>query len=464
MTSPSESIAKGRASTARPFLLLGLVAFLVLAAPGLARATLLPPLLTESNPASPGASTTPHLKGQVEEEVIKAVSFGSASSFEEPLTRVTEPNNTVRLYADPNCTGPVAATGTVGKLEVEGIQVTVAAESVTTFYGIQSNASEESGCSPQGFSYRQVSSAPAAPAFSAVSPASPANYNFPYLIGSADPEATVSIYAGAGCTGSPVASGNGAAFAAPGIQVSVADNSETGFYAKATIAGFASTCTPTPIVYREVTPPPAPPPSGGSGGGGTGGVSAPPATPPPAPRLRTVPARTGNDNTPAITGTAPEAGTVKIFASTTCSGAPVAKVPVGVFAGPGVEIPVPDNFLAAFSATSLSLSGRESGCSDAVVYLEDSTAPQTRITMGPAAKTAKRKASFRFTDTTGDATGTVFLCKVDAAKWKQCSSPLNLRHLRPKRHVVQVRAIDPAGNAEAKGALRRFRVIGHRHR
>ncbi len=458
MASPGESTAKGRAVTARPFVLFGLVVVLVLAVPSPAQATLLPPLLTESTPASPGASTTPRLKGQVEEEVIKAVPFGP-TSFGEPITSSAEPNNTVTLYTDPSCTSTVAATGTVEQLEEPGIQVTVGVESTTTFYGTQNNATEESECSPQGFGYRQVSSAPSAPVFSSVSPASPANYNFPYLIGTADPEATVSIYAGSGCAGSPVASGSGAAFATPGIQTSVADNSETSFYAKATMAGFASACSATPIVYREVTPPPTEA-GGGGGGPGGGGVATPPVTPPPAPHLRTVPGGTGNDVTPVLTGNAAGAATVKIFAGAACGGAFLAKLPVGAFAV-GVELQVAENSAAVFSAISVSISGRESGCSDPVVYLEDSTAPHTRITMGPAARTAKHKATLRFTDTTGDAAGTVFLCKVDAAKWKRCSSPLNLRHLHPKRHVVRVKAIDPAGNAEPTGAKRQFKVIRH---
>jgi hypothetical protein len=456
MASPGESTAKGRAVTARPFVLFGVAVALLLIVPSLAQATLLPPLLTESNPTSPGALTTPRIKGQVEEEVIKAVPFGPPA-FEEPITNSSEPNNTVTLYTDPSCTGAVAATGTVELLEEPGIQVTVGAESTTTFYAIQNNATEVSGCSPEGFSYRQVSSAPSAPAFSSVSPASPANYNFPYLIGSADPEATISIYVGSGCSGSPVASGSGAAFATPGIQVSVADNSETSFYAKATIAGFTSACSASPIAYHEVTPPPTEA-SGGGGSPGSGGV-APPATPPPVPHLRTVPGGTGNDTTPTLTGSAPGAAAVKVFAGAAC-GAFLAKVPVSAFAG-GVELQVAENTAAVFSAISVSISGRESDCSDPVTYLEDSTAPHTRITMGPAAKTAKKKATFRFTDTTGDAAGTVFLCKVDAGKWKRCSSPLNLRHLHPQRHVVRVKAIDPAGNAEATGAKRQFKVIRH---
>ncbi len=79
--------------------------------------------------------------------------------------------------------------------------------------------------------------------------------------------------------------------------------------------------------------------------------------------------------------------------------------------------------------------------------------------MGPAAKTAKRKAVIRFTDTTGTSPGTVFLCKVDKKKWSQCSSPLKLKKLKPKRHVIRVKAADPAGNVEIKGAKRAFKVI-----
>ena len=53
----------------------------------------------------------------------------------------------------------------------------------------------------------------------------------------------------------------------------------------------------------------------------------------------------------------------------------------------------------------------------------------------------------------------VYLCKVDRKKWKQCHSPFKLRRLSLRKHVLRVRAIDLAGNAETKGAKRRFKVI-----
>jgi hypothetical protein len=450
MSKPSDITRKERTRVARsfPFLVLA-AASVALLAPAAAQASLSELVLTESNPASPGASLTPRIKGRVNEGETKVIRFDGL------ITQAVEPNNTARLYTASDCTGSVVGEGTVAQLESEGIQVNVGAESVTTFYATQDDGEgETSQCSSNGFTYRQVSSAPGAPSLSSITPPSPANDNFPRLIGSADPEATVLVYRTADCSGASVASGSGVTFATPGIQVTVTDNSETSFSAKATMAGFSSPCSAGSLVYREVTPPPTEPPTGGGGG-----TTAPPAgSPPPAPRLRTVPGGTANDNTPLLTGSAPGASSVKVFPRPDCGGTPIAKGPASQFANPGFEVQVPDNVTAALSAVSVSSAG-QSACSDPVLYIEDSTAPHTRITMGPAAKTAKRKAVFRFTDTTGAAPGTTFFCKVDKAKWKQCSSPLSLRHLRPRRYLVQVKAVDPAGNAEVKPAKRPFKVI-----
>src|SRR5206468_730621 len=76
--------------------------------------------------------------------------------------------------------------------------------------------------------------APAAPTLTATTPASPANDNQPSVTGSAAAGSTVAIYTASGCTGAPIASGSAATFASPGIQVSVADDTTTTFYATAT--------------------------------------------------------------------------------------------------------------------------------------------------------------------------------------------------------------------------------------
>jgi hypothetical protein len=93
--------------------------------------------------------------------------------------------------------------------------------------------------------------APAAPTFTSTNPASPADNNSPFVIGTAASETTVKLYTNASCTGSPVATGTAAAFASPGLQASVADNTTTSFYATATDnLENVSDCS-TAIVYTE---------------------------------------------------------------------------------------------------------------------------------------------------------------------------------------------------------------------
>lgn len=171
-----------------------------------------------------------------------------------------------------------------------------------------------------------------------------------------------------------------------------------------------------------------------------------------------VPTGRANDNTPLVGGSAPGAASVKIFTNPSCEGSPVAKGSAEQFAS-GLEVQVVDNVTVAFSAVSIGPGGGQSHCSAPVYYVEDSTIPHTRITMGPASKTRRHAAVFRFTDTTEDAPGTTFLCKVDRARWKRCSSPLRLRRLHVRRYVVRVKATDVAGNAETRAATRRFKVI-----
>jgi hypothetical protein len=453
---------KGRAIAARPLLLLAFtVLFVVVVAP---TAQALPtPFLIATNPASPGASLTPRIMGTAEEGGTKVVTFGLGSDGLGPITRDVEPDDTVRIYTTSDCTGTVTGEGTVAALKGEGIQVAaVAPDSVTVFYATVDSESEPPSECSDGLAYRQVSTPPGAPTFSSVNPPSPANDNFPRLIGSADPEATVSIYATPDCGGSPVAGGSGALFGSTGIQVSVADNSETTFSAEATIAGFSSTCSPAPIAYAEVTPPPAHDPGtggGGEGGTGGGGGVAPgsPVTPPAPPRLRTIPGGSANNNTPLVAGSAPAGTAVRIYATPDCSGAVVARGSAVELAA-GIPVRVIDNTAVVFAAVAVA-GETVSRCSDPVLYVEDSLTPRTRITMAPAAKTAKRKAVIRFTDSTGSSPGTTFRCKIDKKKWRSCSSPLRLKKLKPRRYTVRVKASDPAGNVEGRGAKRSFKVI-----
>jgi hypothetical protein len=460
MNKPSANYSEGRAIVARPSLcFLSTVALMVLVvtlAPG-AQAAPLRPALTATNPGSPGASLTPRIQGRGD-GVISSVLRRSASQS-GPRATTFEPGAIVTIYAgDGTCLNPAAirAEGSVVELEGAGIPVAVGSGSITTFYATIRDSSGTSPCSLESVTYRQVNGPPSAPVFGAVTPASPASDNFPHLIGSADGESTVTIYSTADCSGQSLASGSSAAFASPGIQVAVADNSTTTFFASAAWGGFSSPCSASSISYQEVTS--ASPPSSAPPASDGGARPNPNPNPPTSPHLRVAPSGRANDNTPLIGGSAPGAASVKIFPNRDCDGSPIVKGSAALFAS-GLEVQVVDNVTVAFSAISVGSGGGQSRCSTPIYYVEDSTIPHTRITMGPASKTRKRSAVFRFTDTTENALGTTFLCKVDRAKWKQCSSPLRLRRLHVKRYVLKVKATDLAGNVETRAATRRFKVI-----
>ncbi len=293
-----------------------------------------------------------------------------------------------------------------------------------------------------------------------------------------NPNNEVDIYANGTCEGSPVASGIIDELEGKGIQVEVEPDSNTIFSAiqiDPAEPNEPSVCS-KPITYWTSTtakeppaeePPVEEPPAKEQGGekppANESPASKPPATTerpavaPIAPKLKTVPAGPANDNTPRITGSAAGADSIKIFANSSCSGAPAATAsPAGLTAG--IEIRVPDNSTTDFTAVAVA-NGKQSFCSPPATYLEDSSPPHTRITMGPGAKTRHRKVIFRFADISGDPTAASFACRVDHGKWKPCGSPFKLKHLSYRRHTLRVIGTDQVGNVEAKATKRSFKVI-----
>lgn len=341
----------------------------------------------------------------------------------------------------------------------------------------------------------QASAEPTKPKLGWTDPASPSTSLTPFVVGSSDgvitfsvpamtfgtrpilssnPSNTIKLFTDAGCT-SLLAQGTAGEFDSTGIQVTVKPDTTTAIYANQTEGSETSGCS-DPIFYTHMThlpdpPPSEPPPGEGGSGGGSGG---PPAGGSPsvgsnqpaagvsqhpgAPHLKTVPGGSANQNSILIAGTAPGAGAVRIFTSSDCSGPPIAKGSASQFTA-GFPLQVVDNTTSTFYAVSVGSGGAQSDCSDPVTYVEDSTAPHTRITLGPASKTRNRSPVFRFTDITGDVPGTAFYCKVDKRRWTACRTPLHLRKLKLSSHLLRVKAIDPAGNAEVTGAKRRFRVV-----
>jgi hypothetical protein len=297
--------------------------------------------------------------------------------------------------------------------------------------------------------------------------------------GTKNPTFEIEIFNGIGCAGAPVAVGSAATFEFGGIPLNVAPDSETIFSALQVDPAHAtepSDCS-NPLIYWEgnvaggrgsgeggggdgANGGPA---NQGSGtnpsGGGTVGSGQPAGGKPHAPQIHTNPGGRANDLTPVVLGSAPGADTVSVYASDNCSGSPVAKGSPSELSS-GFQVSVAPNAETVFSAVSIG--AQRSSCSSPVTYTEDSTAPRTRVTMGPGVKTRRRKAVFRFEDITSDPPGTTFMCRVDKRRWKHCRSPFRAKHLKLGRHVVKVRATDLAGNVERHAVKRRFRVVPRR--
>jgi hypothetical protein len=185
----------------------------------------------------------------------------SGSNNNSPLVIGTAPaSTTVKLYKTSDCSGAVAASGAASDFATTGLAVSVADNSTTDFYATATLGSDTSRCSPTHVTYAEVSVIPAAPTVSSTNPPSGSNNNSPHIIGTAQASTTVKLYTASDCSGGVAATGTASDFGSAGLQVSVADNSTTDFYATATLGPETSTCSSTHVTYAEVTPPPTPPP------------------------------------------------------------------------------------------------------------------------------------------------------------------------------------------------------------
>jgi hypothetical protein len=287
-----------------------------------------------------------------------------------------------------------------------------------------------------------------------------------------NPDYEIEIFEGSNCSGTAVAVGTAAGLEGEGISVTVLPNVKTVLSADQVDPARPSEPSPcsNALSYWEGKVPAEESSGGGGAGGGGGTVTTPPpgpttsatvGSPAPAslkaPHIHTSPGGHANNSAPLVVGSAPGASSVTLYAGASCASAPVAQVSPGELSA-GVPVGVAQNAETIFSAVSFA-GGTYSPCSEPSSYFEDSSAPRTRITMGPGTKTRRRKVALRFVEVTQDPPGTTFACKTDKGKWKACSSPLRLAHLTLGQHVVAIRATDVAGNVERKPVKARFKVI-----
>jgi hypothetical protein len=84
----------------------------------------------------------------------------------------------------------------------------------------------------------------------------------------------------------------------------------------------------------------------------------------------TTPASPADDNSPEVRGTAGSGTTVKLYASSDCTGSPVTGT-AALFASPGFTVSVPDNSTTTYSATATDGSSVTSACSAPTSYSEN---------------------------------------------------------------------------------------------
>lgn len=186
---------------------------------------------------------------------VTSVIPGSPANNNSPsLVGSATAGSTVQLFTNSSCSGSPVASGSATAFGSTGIAASVADNSTTIFYANATNAAGSSPCSTTSVTYVEDSIAPEAPTVNSTSPASGSNDNAPKAIGSAESSSTVKLYTNATCTSAVAATGTAAAFASPGLTVSVADNTTTTFYATATdAAGNVSACSSTSVTYVEAT-------------------------------------------------------------------------------------------------------------------------------------------------------------------------------------------------------------------
>ena len=119
---------------------------------------------------------------------------------------------------------------------------------------------------------------------------------------------------------------------------------------------------------------------------------------------------------------------------------------VTVSVGPGEHV---------FTAQAIDLLGGADPTPVVYRWTVDLDAPDTRIDAGPPPTTAARSADLSFSST-DPAAG--FECRTDGAAWTSCTSPHHIDGVVAGVHDFQVRAVDPAGNRDAAGAARVWRV------
>jgi subtilase family serine protease len=280
------------------------------------------PVLTGTNPSSPGNSTTPQVLG------------------------TAEVGSTVRLFTGGVCTGTAVATGVVPAGGSFSFTVTVAAGSTTSFVATATDvAGNVSACSAVR-TYTHDSSAPGAPVLSSTSPPSPSSSTTPTVSGTAEANSTVRLFTAAGCGGAILASGLADGAGAFAIPATVTANATTTFFANSVDAAQNVSPCSSGLSYVH--------------------DSIAPATPS---ITSTTPASGSTSTTPAFNGSAESLSTVRLFTTATCSGAVAGQGQATAGGSFSISVSVAPDTATTLFANARDAALNTSGCSAGRTYV-----------------------------------------------------------------------------------------------
>lgn len=221
----------------------------------------------------------------------------------------------------------------------------------------------------------RAEAAPPKPVVTSTAPASPANNNSPSVKGTSSAGVTIRVYATSNCSGSVRGTGTATAQGSWSVPVSVANDSTTTFYARASDASGDSPCSTTKVTYVEDSSAPGAPALTG-----------------------TSPASPSSSTAPQVLGTAEASSTVRIYTTQSCSNlaATGTATALGTFA---ISVSVTANKTTKLYATATDAAGNVSGCSAGISYTNDNLAPAQPVLTGttPASPSSSLQPTLRGT-------------------------------------------------------------------
>jgi hypothetical protein len=279
------------------------------------------------------------------------------------LRASTEPGGRVSVHASADCAGPELATANAGDSGGVSLEVPMTANSSNRlFLRAWDAAGNASGCSGV-LTLDHDGTAPSDVRFLGFTPESPANHNAPVLVGASEPGTRVEFFGNAYCSSPALHIVPLDADGRFELTLSVRDDSQAYFSARATdAAGNSSDCESTSY-SEDSTPPPVP-----------SGLALSYSSPGPSTSI-------------SVSGSAQSGLRVLLFTHGDCTGAPAATGTTGSFSSTfTVTTSVPENSTTALHLATQDFAGNRSRCVGPLTYVHDDVPPElegVKVSDGP---------------------------------------------------------------------------------